>query len=91
MEEKFIRCVCHSPKHQAIFSYDPDEKDCPELWMEIHLCHYENFFRRVWIALKYIFGYRCEYGHWDCLLLDEAKGIEVRDFINWWLSGLEGS
>lgn len=88
-EEKFIKCMCGSPEHQAIFGYDPDEEDFPELWIEIHLCHYENFFKRIWMAAKYIFGYHCKYGHWDCLLLDEAKGIEVRDFINWWLSGLK--
>jgi hypothetical protein len=22
--------------------------------------------RRTWIAIKYIFGYKCKYGHWDC-------------------------
>jgi hypothetical protein len=46
--------------------YDPEDN---ELYTSVFLNQYQNVFKRVWIALKYVFGYRCKYGHWDCFIM----------------------
>lgn len=41
-----------------------------------------QFLARIKPATKYLFGYRCRYGHWDCVLLDRDKAEALRDFID---------
>ena len=54
-----------------------DDKDDPGLYLEVQLIQHRNFFQRIWAAIKYVFGYRSNYGHWDCWLLDmrDTKGL----------------
>lgn len=59
--ELFI-CECNNVEHQLIFSYLKDED---EVYMEVHLIPESNILKRIWDALKYIFGYRSKYGHFD--------------------------
>ena len=53
-----------------------------DLWIEIQLIQYRNIFQRVWIALKYIFGYQCRYGHWDCFLLKPEDCSRLKELLN---------
>ena len=76
LPEYFLSCICGSPEHQLIFRYDDEE-----LWTEVHLANSYNFIGRIWVAMKYILGYRSKYGHWDCVLLDREKAEKLRDFI----------
>ena len=78
---KFIKCECGSLEHLVYFqSYN--EVDWPELIVSIHLANYNNFLRRLWVGLKYAFGYRCKYGDWDEILLWKDKIVELRDFLD---------
>lgn len=83
MKSHYIECDCHSTEHTIKFLYDEDEKD---LYFEVQLCQTKSFWGRVWAAIKYVFGYECRYGHWDCFLfsIDEAKATEkiLQRFIN---------
>jgi len=63
-EELFI-CECHCRSHQVIFQYDEDEN---ELICHVHLNGYFGVFKRIFYAIKYICGYRTDYGHWDCVI-----------------------
>ena len=72
-------CSCYSTEHTLRWSYDTSEK---EFYTEVFLNQYRSFFKRVWIAVKYVFGYKCRYGHWDCTLLNENEAIKLRDFID---------
>ena len=62
----FFECVCHSDEHTLRFIYDEDDN---EFYTTIFLNQYRNLFKRILIAIKYIFGYKCKYGHWDCWVL----------------------
>ena len=63
MEESMIFiCECHSYDHQAIFSKDEENK---QLFVSIHLNTNRNFFKRIWYAMKYVFGYKSKFGDWD--------------------------
>jgi hypothetical protein len=75
METKYFECTCHSTDHTFKFTYDPEDGD---LYLETQLCRKaKNIFQRIWASLKYIFGYQCKYGHWDCTLIEEETAKEM--------------
>jgi hypothetical protein len=80
IETEYFDCDCHSSDHTIRFIYTPAEIDWkPELHVEVQLCRTKNIFQRILSAIKYIFGYECRYGHWDCTLI-QAKDLErLRD------------
>lgn len=79
MDHKIFICECQSPEHQIQFWYDDDEK-YPTMYVTTHLITYDNFFKRLWIGLKYAFGYKCRYGNWDEFLF---KPTDVKDLKLW--------
>lgn len=68
-ETEFFKCVCESNEHTVMFELDRFDPLYTELSISIFLNQYRGFFRRLLIAVKYLFGYKCKYGHWDCVLL----------------------
>jgi hypothetical protein len=81
MKREFLVCQCFSPEHTLQFMYDEDDKT---LYSEIHLSQYRSFFKRVLVAIKYIFGYKCQYGHWDTFHMqpeDLSKIIKIHNDI----------
>ena len=58
-DELFI-CKCHNIEHQLIFSYYEDD-----VFMSVHLLPERNIWKRFWIGIKYIFGYKSCYGDFD--------------------------
>ena len=71
MKRKYFECQCSSPEHRLVLSIDDDlsEEWPPELYTEVYLRTYGGFFKRVWTAFKYIFGWKCKHGHFDCFIL----------------------
>ncbi len=82
--EKFIRCECGSLEHTVHFQASDfiEGPDWPELIINVHLVSHDNFFKRLWVGLRYALGYNCKYGHWDEVLLWQDKIIELRDYLN---------
>lgn len=67
---EYFECACHSSEHRLTFQLEPGEKGWPpEMYCEMHLNNYRNIFKRIWVAIKYILGYKCRYGHWDCFIM----------------------
>lgn len=67
MEFRYLECECSTPEHTVRFARDED-------------CTYITFFleggpwyKRVVTGLKYIFGYKCRYGHFDEVVLRDDK------------------
>jgi hypothetical protein len=72
-DEKIFICECGSYCHQTIFWYDTTDK---ALHLSTHLITHRNFFKRTWVAIRYIFGYKSNYGDWDSFIFkstDEAN------------------
>ena len=61
--ELFI-CSCNSVEHQLIFSYFDDEIG-GDVYCAVHLNPERNVFKRLWNAIKYVFGHRSIYGDFD--------------------------
>jgi len=63
--EQYFECTCHSDEHRLVFHYDPDDG---EVYLSTFL-ETEGFLKRLWLALKYVLGYKCRYGHFGCWIL----------------------
>lgn len=78
MKNKVIFCECFSPEHQVIFIHDKEDK-C--VYMETHLVTYKSFWKRLWIGIKYTFGYKCRFGNFDSIVLGSEQIKELEDLI----------
>lgn len=79
MKQKIFICECHSYCHQAIFWYDEEEKS---LYVTIHLITHRNFFKRIWTAMQYIFGYKSNVGDWDEFLFKPEDEKKLRSYLD---------
>jgi hypothetical protein len=79
MRNKYVECMCSTPSHTLLFTRD-DEGDC-EVYVSYQLNTYHAWYTRIWLAIKYVFGYSNRYGNWDCTLLDKAKVEELVAFL----------
>ena len=80
--ELFI-CKCGNVEHQLIFSYFPDDKD-KNVYVSVHLIP-DSFWKRIWNSIKYIFGYKCRFGHFDEFIFrkqDKDKLQKIINFLN---------
>lgn len=75
-EKVHFDCTCGNDEHTFSFVHC---KEDGELYLSVFLNQYSGFFGRLKIALKYVFGYKSKYGHWDCVVLDEKETRRLRD------------
>ena len=86
----FIICSCQSPEHTIQFVCKEErEYDDDLCYVQVQLIQYRSFFQRVVVAIKYIFGYQCKYGHWDCTSLGYNEAKDLRNFLNYKISEIE--
>ena len=69
-KEYIVGCNCNSPDHQlSIGWFIPNENDnCKEVYFSYHLYPFA-FWKRVWYAIKYVFGWRSMFGDYEELTL----------------------
>ena len=79
MQTHYFDCKCTSPEHTLRFVYDPQDN---EIYTEVFLCQYRNPFQRIWTALKYVFGFKCKFGHWDCWLMQDEDCKRLVELVN---------
>lgn len=59
-QPRYLECGCHSPEHTLRFVYFDD----PPGFLYLHVFLEERgFFERLWLAVKYVFGYKSRFGH----------------------------
>jgi len=75
----YFECKCGSSEHTLRFVLDKDDK---EIYTEVYLNQWRSFPKRLWLGIKYIFGYKCRYGNWDCWELHENDIERLRDMCN---------
>jgi hypothetical protein len=76
---EFFECQCYSDEHTLKFTYEPKDD---ELYTSVYLSQYRNFFQRVWTAVRYVFGHRSRYGHWDCFILQREDAERLRGLLD---------
>ena len=75
---EFILCSCNSLEHQIALCYD-DEYNV--VYCNIHLVK-KSFFKRLWHAIKYVFGYKCKFGAWDEFIIDNHNVNSFKKVLN---------
>ena len=84
MTHDYFECVCDSADHTIRVTYFVDEEgffDEDEIYLETQLPT-QPFWQRLKKGLRYIFGYKCKYGHWESTVLKERDAIRLRDLLN---------
>lgn len=80
-EPKILICDCKSIEHQIVIEYD---ESCNLVFFYVHL-NKRSFYLRLKYGLKYIFGYKSRYGHFDEFIFnpDHAKTfIELSELLS---------
>ncbi|MGA1842993.1 MAG: hypothetical protein ACMUIS_00335 [bacterium] len=78
----YFECKCGSDEHTLRFTLDKNDK---EIYTSVFLNQYRNVFKRIFVAIKYIFGYKCKYGHWDCWLMRDEDAQNLLKMLNEYL------
>jgi hypothetical protein len=74
----FLICSCNSSEHTLRFMYDKGEN---EIYTEVYLNQHNNLFKRLLVAVKYVFGYTSKYGHFDCTILNKQSARKLNFFL----------
>lgn len=82
MKNDLFICECNSVEHQIIFSYFEDA-DSTDVYMTVHLVPEYRIWKRIWYAIKYIFGYRCKYGHFDEFIFKKEDVNKLQSIVNY--------
>lgn len=75
-------CACSDIAHTIRFYSDADP-DYEEFGLEVALNHYLPWYKRVWVAVKYVFGFKADYGQYDSWILDSNDRKRLRELMDW--------
>lgn len=78
IETEYFECACKDPGHVLVFNYDPEYGD---LWASVHLNTMFSFYERIWVAIKYIFGYKCEDGCFGTWMMSNNEILKMQLFL----------
>lgn len=81
LEDHFFTCDCSSDEHTMRFVFDPNDSDFFEVYATFHLNTYDNIFKRIWTAIKYVFGYKSKYGQWDTWIMNRNDVERLSDLL----------
>lgn len=68
-------CQCSSTEHQVVYYHNQGDN---EVYMHVHLSS-GPWWRRIWPAVKYLFGHRSRYGNWDEFVLGPEHVGQLRE------------
>ena len=83
MKHRLFTCKCGNVEHQLIFSYFEDFDNYKEVYVSVHLCPETNIWKRLINGIKYIFGYRSKYGHFDEFIFNEKDVHKLEEIIKY--------
>lgn len=86
MNYTYIECDCHSDEHVLRFAYDPVDHD---VYLSVFLNHWEPWYKRVWNAVRYVFGYKSKYGHFDSTTMSHQNLLQLRNVCDIAIDALE--
>jgi len=76
----YFECACHSDEHTlkfSFFDYIKDPHD-PQIYAHVFLGQYHNVFQRMWISIKYVLGYKSQFGHFDEFVFKETDAPKMK-------------
>jgi hypothetical protein len=64
----YFECDCGSDEHRFCVTSEEEENELPpQLYFHIQMSQYRNFLQRFVEGVRYIFGHKSRYGHWDTI------------------------
>lgn len=78
----YIECYCHDNEHRVVFTRYEDNWNDKEIYLSYYLSNHDSLLKRIWTAIKYVFGYRSRYGDFGSTILTEKTTQQLRDFLN---------
>jgi len=78
MKDEIIICECSSAEHQMVLHFDDDKDLGRQVFVEMHLVPLV-WYKRLWLGIKYIFGYKCKYGNFEEAILSPKHARQVYD------------
>ncbi len=91
----YYECSCGSSEHTLKFILDFDRygegttDHDPMIYTEVYLNDWQPLWKRIWVAVRYVFGYRCRYGHWDCFNMRPQDAVQLRDMLDTFINASE--
>ena len=76
---EFFECLCSSDEHTLKFCLNLDDR---ELYTSVFLNQHRSIWGRIWTAVKYVFGYKSQFGHWDCFNLRREDAGRLRRLLD---------
>jgi len=75
---EFFECTCYSDEHLLRFtlSLEDGPMELSEIYVSVYMDNRRGFWRRLWLALRYTFGYQSRYGafgNWTMRYEDAAR------------------
>ena len=80
MSPSLLLCECFSPEHQVVIYKDESDGN-KQISLCFHLVTYKNIFKRIWVAIKYIFGYKSKYGEWDSVIITKRNYLPLKESV----------
>jgi len=65
---EYMECACGSTEHLMKFHIDLDDGD---LCLDVHLANWLPWYKRLYRAIKYLFGYKSKYGDFDNIIMKD--------------------
>ena len=72
MKNEIFICECNSPEHQFLITFEDSY-----FVITPYLSPYLNFFKRLILGIKYIFGYKSSYGAFDSIMLSKKRAEQL--------------
>jgi hypothetical protein len=60
------------------------------IYCDVSLDSGAGFFKRLWLAFRYVLGMRPAFGLYEEFLFEKAEVFRMRDFLNRWLDQPSG-
>jgi len=89
MKRYSVECNCSSIEHAIQISIDEGDKKFPPMMYVHYFLDNDTFFQRLVLGFKYIFGYKCKYGHFGESIWLEKEAQEVAEIISEYNTMLE--
>ncbi len=78
MKNEILICDCGSLEHQIVIIEDEEDH---HVYVEIHIKTYKRFLKRLWVGLRYAFGYRSRFGEFDSIIIQQQDHQKLIDLL----------
>ncbi len=78
-ENHYFECICGCDEHTIRFTLDKEGK---EIYTSVFLASHRNFFVRIFLGIKYIFGGKSRYGQFGNWSLSTHDADRIERMLN---------